>query len=162
MNKLFILLVAFFASWFSGCIDYYKPDYQLSSNIEVSLNGYDGATKEEVQAEVDRVVLAVSKEIKNIPDLLNQQKVYVHFEPGLGDCKELRAPCDYKLAGWANEINVTVYYSTRNAQGKYETNPKAPLSSLAFGHELAHVILLRDRKVPATEQDDYLRKHFGF
>jgi hypothetical protein len=139
------------------------PDFTLSPGIEVNLNGYNGATQEEMQIAVDEIV-ADTKRV--FPDVDFQSKFNPHaflsFEPGLSDCAEHHATCPTKMVGWTDGAQIVVHFSVQDTPGHYVTDAKAPLKMLAFKHEIAHVFLIRTGVVPPAQQDQFINTNFGY
>lgn len=162
MNSVMSRCFAAFALLIPSCSGGYEPDITLEPGVEISLNGYEGASKQEMQVAYNEVISDVKSKFPLVDvNELMRQHLFLSFESGLGDCKELRASCPTKLVGWANTLSAIVYYSTKN-NGQYETDSKASLNKLAFKHELAHVLLLRSKSVAPLEQDAYIGNNFGY
>lgn len=139
-----------------------SPDFTLSPGIEVDLNGYEGATQQEMQAAVDECISDVKSTFPSVN--INAKfavKAYLSFQPELSDCRSVGADCPTKMVGWTDGTRIVVSYSVRDS-GQYVADSRAPLQRLSFKHEITHVILMRAAVVPSSEQDAFIAKNYGY
>jgi hypothetical protein len=149
MKRLLIVFLFLFCISCSG--SQLPHDLELDHDVIVQLNGYSGSNQAEMNAALNEVIADFSSKFEFKEQYVTD--AFVVFQPGLGKCSDVGAPCPGYLHGYSN-VNGSVVY--------YKDDPSIRLNATAMRHELGHILLLRSHTIPSEKQDAFLATNFGY